>query len=232
MTTFVLVHGAWHGGWCWARVRTRLFRMGHEVFTPTLTGLGERSHLLDKNVDLDTHVEDILGVFRWEGLDDVVLCGHSYGGLPVTVVAERLPEKIRSLVYLDAHVPEDGKSMADYVNAERRAALQEAKAKGIESPLPPLSAEHFNVNPADRGWVDAMCTPQPRKTYETRIEITGTTIEKRTYIRAAGYPSPFFDAAQARCAAQPGVVTRRLACGHDAMVDDPDGVVDLLIEAS
>jgi pimeloyl-ACP methyl ester carboxylesterase len=106
--TFVLVHGAWHGGWCWRRVADRLRSDGHAVFTPTLTGLGERSHLLRPGIDLATHVADIVNVMRCERLSDVVLCGHSYGGFVISGVAEEMPALIRSIVFLDAFVPKSG----------------------------------------------------------------------------------------------------------------------------
>jgi pimeloyl-ACP methyl ester carboxylesterase len=113
MTTYVLVHGAWGGGWKFARVAERLRRRGHIVFTPTLTGAAERSHLLSGNITLSTHVTDILNVFRYEDLSDVVLLGHSYGGMVITAVADKIAEKIAALVYLDAFVPENGQSLFD-----------------------------------------------------------------------------------------------------------------------
>jgi pimeloyl-ACP methyl ester carboxylesterase len=103
---FVLVHGAWHGGWCWRRVADRLQAAGHKVWTPTLTGLGERSHLIGAHVDLSTHVTDIVNVLKWERLSDVVLCGHSYGGFVISGVAEAMPEAIGSLIFADALLPE------------------------------------------------------------------------------------------------------------------------------
>ena len=121
MTTFVLVHGAWHGGWCYKRVARLLRQAGHDVYTPTLTGLGERAHLMNRAIALDTHVQDIVGVIRCEELSDVVLCGHSYGGMVITGVAEQMAAKIRSLVYLDAFVPENGKCLFDYLPASNRA---------------------------------------------------------------------------------------------------------------
>src|SRR3954464_8697480 len=114
MASFVLVHGAWHGSWCWQRVRSALQALGHQVFTPTLTGVGERSHLLSTQVDLRTQILDVVNLIRWEGLNDIVLCGHSYGGFVVSGVADELPERVRSLVFLDAFVPENGESLADY----------------------------------------------------------------------------------------------------------------------
>ena len=119
MTTFVLVHGAWHGGWCYKRVARLLRQAGHEVYTPTLTGPGERAHLINRAIDLNTHIQDIVAVIRCEELSDVVLCGHSYGGMVITGVAEQIAAKIRSLVYLDAFVPENGKSLMDYLPAQQ-----------------------------------------------------------------------------------------------------------------
>ena len=140
MTTFVLVHGAWHGGWCYKRVARLLRQAGHEVYTPTLTGLGERAHLMNQAIDLDTHVQDIAGVIRCEELSDVVLCGHSYGGMVITGVAEQIAAKIRSLVYLDAFVPENGKSVFDYLPAEQSGQMRDDAAQNGEgykvSPIP------------------------------------------------------------------------------------------------
>jgi pimeloyl-ACP methyl ester carboxylesterase len=117
-TSYVLVHGAWHGSWCWKRVRKSLCDAGHQVFTPTLTGLADRSHLNSAAVDLSTHVADVVNLLRWEALSDVVLCGHSYGGMVISGVADRVPEQIRTLVYLDAFVPEDGECIFDNVPPE------------------------------------------------------------------------------------------------------------------
>jgi pimeloyl-ACP methyl ester carboxylesterase len=120
MSTYVLVHGAWRGSWIWKRVRCKLQVHGHEVFTPTLTGVGERSHSLAPQVNLETHIADVINLIRWEELSDVILCGHSYGGCVVTCVADRIPEKISALVYLDAFVPENGQSLHDTLPPEVR----------------------------------------------------------------------------------------------------------------
>jgi len=114
MANYLFVHGAWHGGWCWKRVARILRAAGHEVFAPTLTGLGEREHLLNADVGLDIHIQDVLGVLKYEDLHDVILVGHSYGGMVIAGVAEKATTRIKHLVYLDAFVPEDGKSLADY----------------------------------------------------------------------------------------------------------------------
>ena len=125
MSTFVLVHGAWHGGWCYKRVAQILRKAGHEVYTPTLTGLGERSHLMSPTVNLDTHVQDIGNVIRWEELSDLVLCGHSYGGMVITGVADKVPDKIKALVYLDAFVPSNGEAIADGLDPEMLAGMSD-----------------------------------------------------------------------------------------------------------
>jgi pimeloyl-ACP methyl ester carboxylesterase len=143
MATFVLVHGAWRGSWCWKRVRTALQQQGHEVFTPILTGLGERSHLLSETLDLQTHTLDVLNLIQWEELNDFVLCGHSYGGMVISGVADRLPERIRSLVFLDAFVPEHGESIADFAPISGGGLIDGWKSA-------PISAEAFGVNLADR----------------------------------------------------------------------------------
>src|SRR4030088_1629073 len=119
MTDYVLIHGAWHGSWCWARVRRLLAAGAHRVFTPTLTGVGERSHLLSRDVGLDTHVADVANLMIWENLRDIVLVGASYGGIVARHVADRMPVRIRSLVYLDAFVPENGKALFDYLTGRR-----------------------------------------------------------------------------------------------------------------
>src|ERR687885_315704 len=116
MATYVLVHGGWHGGWCWRKVVPLLRRHGHEVYTPTLTGLGERSHLAHPLVDLETHVTDVVNVLFYEDLREVILLGHSNGGTLITAVAERVPERLAHLVYLDAFVPEDGQASVHLAN--------------------------------------------------------------------------------------------------------------------
>jgi pimeloyl-ACP methyl ester carboxylesterase len=163
MTTFVLVHGAWHGGWCYKRVARLLRQAGHEVYTPTLTGLGERAHLMSRTIDLGTHVQDIVGVIHCEELSDVVLCGHSYGGMVIAGVAEQIAAKIRSLVYLDAFVPENGKSLFDYLPAEQSARMRtDAAQNGEGYKVTPIPATAFAVNAKDTVWVDAMCVSSSR----------------------------------------------------------------------
>ena len=126
MSVYVLVHGAWHGSWCWKRVRKALQAQGHEVFTPTLTGVGERSHLLSPQVNLETHICDVVNLIRWEELSNVLLCGHSYAGAVISGAADRVPELIGALVYLDAFVLEDSRSLHDDLPPEHRQGQLEA----------------------------------------------------------------------------------------------------------
>ncbi|HTX24185.1 MAG TPA: alpha/beta fold hydrolase [Steroidobacteraceae bacterium] len=234
MSTFVLVHGAWHGSWCWRRVRRLLQLAGHEVFTPTLTGLAERSHLLTRDVNLSTHVGDVLSLIRWEELADVLLCGHSYGGAVASGVADRIPDHIRALVYLDAFVLESGENVLENVHESQRNLLIETTLKlgeGWKSPHVPAAV--FNVNAADRDWVDRQCTPHPFACFEERLSLQGglETLRSVTYIRASGWEDTPFPRAHARARAR-GWRTASMACGHDVMLDAPEELTRALIEAA
>ena len=154
-----------------------LRQRGHEVFTPTLTGVGERAHLLHPEVNLETHIDDVLNLIRWEELDNVVLCGHSYAGCVVSSVADRIPERISQLVYLDAFVPETGRSLHDCLPEEQRAMqLDLARQVGDGWKVPPIPAEVFNVNAADRAWVDRQCTAQPLATFQQPVLRNGQAV--------------------------------------------------------
>ncbi len=157
MAIFVLVHGAWHGGWCWQRVARLLRAAGHDVYTPTLTGLGERAHLLSPAIGLDTHIKDILGVLFYEDLRDVVLVGHSYAGMVITGVAEQTAKRLRHLVYLDAFVPWEGQSLLDLMGETEALIVRERAARdGDGWCVPPLPLEAFGVTkPADLAWAGA-----------------------------------------------------------------------------
>lgn len=234
MASFVLVHGAWHGSWCWKRVRQGLQAQGHEVFTPTLTGVAERSHLLSPAVNLETHILDIVNLIRWEELTDIVLCGHSYGGCVISGVADRMPERIRALVYLDAFVPEDGDNLLQHLPEMRATRLLEsAKHVGEGWKAPPIPAAVFNVNAEDREWVDRQCTPHPLATMQQCLRLAGgiEKIKNITFILATSYTDgspfpPFYEKAKAK-----GWKTRTVPCGHDVMLDLPEELTTLLAEA-
>jgi len=230
MTDFVLIHGAWHGSWCWARVRRLLAEAGHRVFTPTLTGLGERSHLLSRDVGLDTHIADVANLMIWEELHDVVLVGHSYGGAIARHVADTLRDRIRSLVYLDAFVPENGKCLFDYQADNGKTQRELAVAHGEGWKVPPIPASFFAVNSADAGWVDSQCTMHPLSTFEAPARLSGACDEVANigYIVARGFEGPF-DQFHVR-AGERGWWREELACGHDVMLDMPDELTALLLE--
>jgi pimeloyl-ACP methyl ester carboxylesterase len=231
VATFVLVHGAWHGGWCWARVRRELQAQGHEVFTPTLTGVCEAAHLLTRAVDLSTHVDDVANLIRWQELSDVILCGHSYGGCVISGVGDQMPDRIAALVYLDAFVLQDGQALHDTLPAEaREAQLEGVLQVGEGWKVPPIPAEFFNVNAADRAWVDRQCTPQPLATFQEALRLEGGLgdIAHKGYVFASGWDGTpfqgFYDQAKAD-----GWRTCEMACGHDVMLDQPGALVSELV---
>jgi pimeloyl-ACP methyl ester carboxylesterase len=232
MGVFVLVHGAWHGGWCYQRVARHLRAKGHDVFTPTLTGLGERSHLLTDTIELDTHIQDILNVIRWEDLDDFVLCGHSYGGMVVTGVADAIPAKLSSLVYLDAYVPRDGESIWDYLSDQRRdTILKDAAPLGGSAVLPP-PVEHFGVSERDRDWVRAKLTPQPMRTLRQAIRLKGGygPLRRRVYVYATGPSS--MEGHYQELHDDPAWTFHVTACGHEQMLDEPEEIAAVLLAAA
>ena len=232
-STFVLVHGAWHGGWCWRRVADLLQAKGHQVFTPTLTGLGERSHLLRAGINVSTHVTDIVNVMKWEQLAGVVLCGHSYGGMVIAGVAEQMADKIASIVFLDAFVPQDGDAMATLTSQAVRDSLKAAAERG-DLGVPPRPAAAFLVNEKDQAWVDAKCVPQPIGTMTEALKLSGAynKIGKKAYVRAARYPNPGFDAALTRVKSDRSWRTYDVACGHDVMIDMPERLTEILLEVA
>ncbi len=231
--TFVLVHGAWHGGWCWRRVSDALEKKGHKVFAPTMTGLGSCSHLLSKDINLATHITDIVNFVEWENLSDIVLVGHSYGGIIISGVAEKLAPKIGSIVFLDAFVPENGESLAATASQPVKDAIAAAQGRGDHS-LKAVPAAVFRVNEKDRAWVDAKCTPHPIATLTDKIAITGARdkIARKSYVRAKGYPSVAFDAALEKYKPNPAWKTFEMTAGHDAMVDQPQELTDILIQVA
>ena len=232
--TFVLVHGAWHGGWCYGRVAQMLRARGHEVHTPTLTGSGERSHLYSPAVNASTHVRDILNHLAWEALDGIVLAGHSYGGQIVTAVADAVPDRVRALVYLDAFVGEDGKSTFDMDDPAAVARhIERAQSHGGHT-IPPVPSANFGVNAADQAWVDSLLTPQPFATLAERLTLTGggRQIVNRHYVFATGWAGLSFRPTYDRLRGHRDWRTYEVAGGHDLMIDKPGEVADILEAAS
>ena len=230
MTNFVLVHGAWLGGWCWQRVAQRLRAQKHNIFSPSLSGLGDRAHLLNDDIDLETHISDITGIVESYDLSDVVLCGHSYGGMIITAVADQLPGNIRALVYLDALVPEDGQSMFDTVPQSFEDTFNEQAAATGGKTVPPMTAEAFGVNEGDRAWVDEKGTDHPLKCFNQPIRLTGTykAITNRHYILAPSFEHPSTHGTYNQLKEDTAWQSHTLEGGHHLMIDNPDGVVQIL----
>jgi pimeloyl-ACP methyl ester carboxylesterase len=228
---FVLVHGAWHGGWCWGKVAAILRGRGHTVLTPTQTGLGERSHLLSKSITLDTFVNDIVNVLKFEDLKDVILVGHSFGGPPITGTADRVPERIKQLVYLDAAMLQGGQSVfsllpPELVAARRKAA--EETSGGVSIPPPPAAS--FGISdPAQQAWLSARLTPHPFGTYESPLTLKnpfGNGVPM-VYISCTDPAYPPLNASK-EWATRQGIKMVELKTGHDAMVTVPEKLADML----
>ena len=232
--TFVLIHGAWHGGWCWRRVADLLEAKGHKIYAPSLTGLADRSHLLSKDILLDTHIADIVNLFRWEDLTGVCLVAHSYGGWPGSGALDQIGDRVSSIVWLDAFKPENGQKGVDFASEFSRKAMEEAVAKGTPGRKGPPS-EAFGVNEQDRAWVDGKLTDQPNGVAAQPIKLTGARerVGKKTYIRASTYPQAAFDQALAECKADPTWKTFvNENTGHDVMVDRPQWLADVLLQVA
>ena len=236
MATFVLVHGGLHGGWCWKRVLPLLRAGGHEAYAPTLTGLGERAHLLSPGITLDTHVRDILGVLIHEEIADAILVGHSMAGMVISAVADQAPERLAHLVYLDADVPRDGENDLDCHTAAERAGWATWPRLGDDAIAIPPMAQPFGVtDEADARWVNAHLTPHPLRAFTdpVRLRHRDTFADRRTYIactRPDGLrpPTPMAQRVQA----ESGWHYRELATSHDAMVTAPRELAELLLEVA
>jgi pimeloyl-ACP methyl ester carboxylesterase len=233
-TTYVLVHGAWHGGWCWCRVVPLLRRAGHEVLTPSLTGLGDRAHLSRPEINLDTHIQDILMLIDMEDLDDIVLVGHSYAGMVITGVADRTPSKIRRLVYLDAFLPKNGKAQIDYIPAYRVTPMKkEGEETGMVNPLP-LSL--FGVTkPEDVAWVSRHIVKQPYQTMAQPIKLTNEAAISRllkTYVYCSSPATGSFDQFAAKLRNDPTWQFFEMKTGHDVMIIDPEGLARVLLQST
>lgn len=239
--TFVLLHGAWHGGWCWRDVAQRLRAAGHTVFTPTQTGLGERVHLLSDAVGLDVFADDLTNLLEAEELTDVILVGHSLGGITITAVADRQRERLRRLVYLDAIVLNNGESaFADYpaelVAARRTAA--EASPGGLTIPPPPPAAFGIPDGPlAD--WVARRMTPHPIATYEQPLELRHPVLGNRLPCTYIACTDPVYAPLEVYRQRVKGFIAaglpwswREIRSGHAAMVLAPEALTEVLLTVS
>jgi pimeloyl-ACP methyl ester carboxylesterase len=231
--TYVLVHGLAHGGWCWKRVADHLRAAGHDVYTPTQTGLGERCHLLSADIGISIFVEDLVNVIEYEEISDIILVGHSFGGMAITGVADMMPERIRHIVYLDAIVPQNGQSVfsqlpESVVNERMKMANDYDGGKSF----PPFDPEAFEVtDPDDIAWLKRRLTPHPVKTYVEPISLRNPPAHNlnRTYIRCTkpGYPPVETTATWLK--QQSGWNYIELASGHDAPVTAPADLTEILL---
>ncbi len=232
MANFVLIHGAWHGGWCWKNVAGSLRAAGHDVFTPTLTGLGERAHLLSPDIGLETHIRDVIGVLEYEDLQDVILVGHSYGAMVISGVAEKCTDRLKHLVYVDAFVPSDGQWMAQYfspaaVESFKERSLREGKGYGI----PPPPAEMFGItSQEDLAWVRPRLGLQPRKSFYDPIHLSNPMISQmpHTYIYCK-YPGSLVEQTANQIRADKNWQYMELVSGHDAMIVEAEKLAALLL---
>ena len=239
MMQFVLVHGAWHGAWCWKRVTPLLRDAGHDVHAVTLTGVGERAHLLSAQIRLHTHVSDVLGVIRDEELDRVVLVGHSYGGVVVTGVADVLlrdaPGVLKHLVYVDGTAPEHcGESWSSAHKPEVIIARTAAATVNGGVSLPPPDAAVFGLDGDDRDWVNRRMTPQPFGLYRDPLVFDPARVATapRTFIDCNQPALPNIDAMRRRVRSEPGWRVVEIATGHDAMISAPEALARRLLECA
>ena len=230
MATFVVAHGAWSAGWAWKKMRPLMRARGHEIFTPTYTGMGERAHLAHKDLDLNAHVADVLGVLEAEDLKNIILLGHSYGGMVATGVADRASDRISRLVYLDAFVPRDGQSLLDFQTEEGRQRLREdADKNGGGWRLTP-SVAPADTSPEDLAWVGAHRRPQPIKTFEQKIKLTGAVDRlPRTYIYCKKFrPGDVFRQFRDRASKEKGWTCIEIDASHSPNVTAPEALAEIL----
>ena len=231
--SYVLVHGAWHGGWYWRRVSDLLGSAGHRVFAPSLTGLGDRRHLLNWDTNLDTHIQDIIELIEAEELRDVILVGHSYGGIVITGVAAKLPQRLKQLVYLDAVLVEDGDSWStvhssDIVEARHNAAQE--SSGGLSLPVP-KSTDLGVIDAYDQAWVDRRVTPHPFATYEQKMNWGGQIGNglPKVYVDSTEPALPVLAAMKNKYRGKAEWPFIEIKTGHDAAVTAPNELSEILL---
>lgn len=239
MANFLLVHGAWHGAWCWQRVLPRLMGAGHRAHAVTLTGVGERAHLLHPGIDLETHITDVTAAMDAEEMDEVVLVVHSYAGMLGTAVADRRPERLRHLVYLDAVLPKPGESWSStHASATRQARIDAAQAHPLHA-FPAPDPAVFGLSDADHAWVQRRQTPHPGGPYSHALDFDPQRVASvpRSFINCTTPALGTIDVSRQRMrdpkfwdgAWLPGSQVIDMPTGHDPMVSDPEGLVQHLL---
>ena len=240
MATFVLVHGGFQGGWCWQKVTPLLQAARHDVYTPTLTGLGERAHLLGPGVNLSTHIQDIVNVLFYEDLQDVILVGHSYAGMVIAGVAEVMPARLSSVIYLDADVPDDGQTYFDTLSPEfgerwtsSAIEMQGARVYPASPAYWPLFLSACSItDPADIAWMEPRLTPHPLAVMEEPIRLSTAGIARvpGAFIRCAEQPDDEeVKATRAKVSAR-GWDYHEVQSDHEAMITAPGELAGLLAE--
>ncbi len=230
MATFLIAHGAWSAAWAWKKMRPLLQARGHALYTPTYTGLGERAHLASREVGLQTHIADVLGTLEFEDLHDVVLVGHSYGGMVATGVADRARARLRRLVYLDAFVPRDGQSLLDLLPADVRERMREAARTAGDgwrvppNPVPPDTSE------TDLAWLMPRRVMHPLRAFEEPIRLTGPEgAVPRAYIYCTRIaPDDVFGPFAERARREAGWDYLELEASHSPNVTAPEALASLL----
>ena len=237
MAAFVLVHGAWHGAWCWARVLPALRAAGHSAHAVTLTGVGERAHLLSRDIDAVTHTDDVVNLTVCEELSEVVLVGHSYGGLVITLAADRLlarhPGVLKQLIYIDAMVPHPGESWSSHHAPELVASRLAQAAAHPQGALPAPDAALYGLTGSDLAWVNRRQTPHPFGMYQQVLSFDGERVAQlpRTFIDCTSPAWPSIAPMRQRVRSEPGWRVRELGTGHDAMVSAPGPLTRMLLVA-
>ena len=228
MADFVLVHGAWHGSWCWKKLLPPLWAAGHRAFAVTLTGVGERAHLLSDAITLDIHIADVVNLIEAEELPDPILVGHSYAGIVITGVAQCLGERLRHLVYLDAIVPRPGESWSSSHTPDTQRGRRAAIAEHGTLPAPDPSI--FGLTGLDLAWVTRRQTPHPGAVYDAPLNFDAQRVASlpRTYIDCTQPALATIAVARQRVRSEPGWSLVELATGHDAMISAPQALFDVL----
>ena len=228
--TFLVCHGAWSAGWAWKKLHPLMSAAGHRLVTPTYTGLGEREHLANPSIDLETHIHDILNVIKYEDLRDIVLIGHSYGGVVATGVADRARDRIARLIYLDAFVPDDGQSLLD-LNEPARQRMQELAKSGDGWRVPP-NPTPSDTSPADVEWLGARRVDMPIKCFEMKLKLQGGALAlPRSYIYATRItPADTFGRFAKRAKGEPGWRYHEIDASHSPNVTAPEALMKLLEE--
>src|SRR5216684_2106402 len=231
MATVVLAHGAWSAAWAWKKMRPLFPAAGHEFFSPTYTGLGERAHLARPEIDLSTHVQDVAAVLELEDLKDVTLLGHSYGGMVATGVADKVAGRIARVVYLDAFAPNDGQSLFDLLGPKGEAHMRAGAAKdgdGWKLPINPMPAD---TSPEDSAWAVPKRRPQPIKTFEEKVRLTSSKFPPRHYIYAKrNGPGDVFRQFAERAKSEAGWKYWEIDASHNPHITCPDVLMGLLTQ--